>query len=149
MRLTAKSEYGVLAAIDLACHYGTRPVSAREVAARRSIPPRFLEQILVSLRRAGLVASVRGARGGFELTRDPSSISVLDIVEALEGPLSASVCDGERGEVCGQSGACAAAPMWARASAAVREVFATTTIGELAGAQRRYDGDERVSEHRA
>lgn len=144
MRLTAKSEYGVLAAIELACHYGARPVSAREVATRRSIPPRFLEQILVALRRAGLVAAIRGARGGFELTRDPFEISVLEIVEALEGPLSASVCDGERGELCGRSGTCAAAPMWARASAALRDVFASTTLGELAGEQRRYDGDERL-----
>ncbi len=145
MRLTAKSEYGVLAAIDLACVYGSGPVSAREVAERRNIPARFLEQLLVSLRRAGLVAAVRGARGGFVLSRDPSSITVLDVVEALEGPLSASLCDGERGELCGQAGACAAAPVWARATDALRGVFASTTIADLAGDQTRFDGDAPVS----
>lgn len=141
MRLTAKSEYGLLAAIDLACGYGGGPVSAREVAERRHIPARFLEQLFVALRRAGLVSAVRGARGGFVLTRNPAEITVLDVVEALEGPLSASVCDSERGVTCGQAGACAAAPVWARATAALRDVFATTSIADLAGDQVRFDGD--------
>ncbi|MDZ4169016.1 MAG: Rrf2 family transcriptional regulator [Coriobacteriia bacterium] len=144
MRLTAKSEYGVLAAIDLACAYGSGPISARELAERRHIPPRFLEQLFVSLRRAGVVSAVRGAKGGFVLSRDPSEITVLDVVEALEGPLNASVCDSERGETCGQVGACAAAPVWARATEALRGVFASTSIGELAGVQSRMDDRERV-----
>lgn len=139
MRLTAKSEYGVLAAIDLACAYGHGPVSAREIAERRHIPARFLEQLFVSLRRAGVVNAVRGAKGGFVLSRDPSEVTVLDVVEALEGPLSASVCDTERGEICGQAGACAAAPVWARATEALRGVFASTTVGQLAGVQSRMD----------
>lgn len=139
MRLTAKSEYGLLAAIDLATNYGEGPVSSREIAERRAIPPRFLEQLFVALRRSGLVSAVRGARGGFVLTRDPSSITALDIVEALEGPLTASVCDTERGVTCGQAGACAAAPVWSRATSALREVFASTNIAELAGNQTRLD----------
>lgn len=148
MRLTAKSEYGLLAAIDLACSHGSGPVSAREVAERRNIPARFLEQLFVALRRAGLVSAVRGARGGFVLTREPSEITVLDVVEALEGPLSASVCDSERGSTCGHAGACAAAPVWARATAALRDVFATTTIADLAFDQSRFDGDSSLPESR-
>lgn len=139
MRLTAKSEYGVLAMIDLACNAGEGPVSAREVAERRGIPPRFLEQLFVALRRAGLVVAVRGARGGFTLAEDPARITVLQVVEALEGPLTASVCDTERGTECGNAGACAAAPVWARATRALRDVFASTTLDELAGTQHRFD----------
>lgn len=139
MRLTAKSEYGLLAMIDLACNHGAGPVSAREVAERRGIPPRFLEQLFVALRRAGLVSAVRGARGGFVLARDPEDVSVLHVVEALEGPLTASVCDTERGTECGQAGSCAAAPVWGRATKALRDVFATTTLSELAGTQQRFD----------
>lgn len=143
MRLTAKSEYGVLAMIDLACNHGEGPVSAREVAERRSIPPRFLEQLFVALRRAGLVNAIRGARGGFVLSADPSDITVLQVVEALEGPLTASVCDTERGNECGHAGACAAAPVWAKATSALRQVFASTTLEELAGSQQHFD--ERLS----
>lgn len=139
MRLTAKSEYGVLAMIELAARYGSGPASAREIAETRAIPARFLEQLFVALRRAELVSAVRGARGGFEIARDPETITVLDVVEALEGPLTASVCDTDRGFECGQAGACAAAPVWSRATRALREVFASTTLAELAGTQKRLD----------
>ena len=146
MRLTAKSEYGVLASIDLACNYGEGPVSAREIAERRSIPPRFLEQLFVSLRRAGIVTAVRGAHGGFTLTREPSLITVLDVVEALEGPLTASVCDSEREIGCLKSGSCAAAPVWARATNALRDVFASTSLAALAGTQDTFDRADSTSE---
>ncbi len=144
MRLTAKSEYGLLATIDLACTYGTGPVSAREIAERRGIPPRFLEQLFVSLRRAGIVTAVRGARGGFTLTREPSQITVLDVVEALEGPLQSSVCDQERESGCGKSASCAAAGVWARATQALRTVFTDTTLASLAGVQETYDRGESL-----
>lgn len=144
MRLTAKSEYGLLAMIELACQYGAGPVSAREIAERRSIPPRFLEQLFVGLRRGELVQAVRGARGGFVLAREPHQITVLEVVEALEGPLHASVCEGERAIECGHAGACAAAPVWARATEALRDVFATTTLDTLAGTQQRMDAGTPV-----
>ncbi len=139
MRLTAKSEYGLLAVIDLAVSFGEGPVSAREIAERRDIPPRFLEQLLVSLRRGGIVSAVRGARGGFVLARPPRDITVLEVVEALEGALETSVCDSERSSGCSRSAACAAAPIWAKATAALRDVFATTTLDGLAGNQERMD----------
>ena len=139
MRLTAKSEYGLIAMIDLACSFGSGPVSAREISERREIPPRFLEQLFVALRRAGVVSAVRGAKGGFVLTRQPDEISVLEIVEALEGPLETSVCDSERESGCTRSGACAAAPVWVKATRALRDVFATTSLAELAGNQQVMD----------
>jgi Rrf2 family cysteine metabolism transcriptional repressor len=142
MRLTAKSEYGVLAAIDLACHYGSGPVSAREIAERRGIPARFLEQIFVALRRAELVTAVRGAKGGFTLSREPGAITVLDVVEALEGPLASSLCDQSRDEGCLKSATCAAAPVWSRATSALREVFSSTTLASLGGTQDSLDRRE-------
>lgn len=139
MRLTAKSEYGLLAMIELAARYGDGPASAREIAELRGIPARFLEQLFVALRRAELVTAVRGARGGFVLAKDPAEVTTLDVVEALEGPLTASVCDTDRGMECGQAGTCAAAPVWARATRALREVFASTTLADLAGVQKEFD----------
>ena len=94
MRLTAKSEYGVLAAIDLACSYGAGPVSAREIAERQSIPPRFLEQLFVSLRRAGIVTAVRGAHGGFALTREPAWVDyVRDLYAALHASMPPAIAN--------------------------------------------------------
>ena len=123
MRLTAKSEYGLLAVIDLACHVDKGPVSAREVSERRNIPAKFLEQLFVSLRRAGVVTAVRGARGGFALAKDASELTVLDIVEALDGPLESQVCDAEAGGGCGRGPSCAASAVWWRATYALRGVL--------------------------
>lgn len=146
MRLTAKSEYGLLAVIDLACSYGDGPISAREIAERRDIPPRFLEQLFVALRRGGVVSAVRGAHGGFVLTKAPEETSVLEVVEALEGALETSVCDSERSSGCSKSAACAAAPVWAKATAALRDVFATTSLAELAVSQSRMDSSNTTAE---
>ncbi len=145
MRLTAKSEYGLLAMIELACRYGEGPASAREIAERRGIPARFLEQLFVALRRGDLVTAVRGARGGFVLARAPHEISVLEIVESLEGPLTSSVCDAERGDQCMKSASCAAAPVWQRATNALRDVFAATTLDELAGNQSAFDARDTAA----
>jgi Rrf2 family transcriptional regulator, cysteine metabolism repressor len=137
MRLTARSEYGLLALVDLGVRYGEGPVSAREVSERQGVPAKFLEQLLGALRKAGLVCSVRGARGGFSLTRDPSDITILQVVEALEGPLAPTSCDG--GSLCGRSGACAAAVVWGRATDALRDVFETTTLADLSIRQAQFD----------
>ena len=137
MRLTARSEYGLLALIDLGVRYGEGPVSARGVAERQGIPMKFLEQLLAAMRKAGLVSASRGARGGFTLARDPSEISVLDVVEALEGPLAPTSCDG--GSLCGRSGVCAAAAVWSRATEALRDVFTTTSVADLCVRQAEFD----------
>lgn len=133
MRLSARSEYGVLALIDLACRVGEGPVSARGVAERQNIPPKFLEQLFVSLRKAGLVSAVRGSHGGFMLARDPDVITVLQVVEALDGPVQPSVCCASEG--CARSDACAAATVWNDATSALRSVFSEATLGGLARAQ--------------
>lgn len=135
MRLTVKSEYALLALIDLARRDRDEPASAREVAERQAIPVRFLEQLFASLRRAGIVRAVRGAKGGFALERDPAAVRILDIVEAVEGPLRSTVCDSGRQSTCARSDVCAAGVLWDRASRALREVFEDTTLADLASAQ--------------
>lgn len=137
MRLTARSEYGLLALIDLGTRWGEGPVSARGVAERQCIPLKFLEQLLAAMRKAGLVSASRGAHGGFALTREPGSITVLQVVEALEGPLAPTSCDG--GQTCGRSGVCAAASVWSRATEALRDVFTTTSVGDLCSRQAAFD----------
>ena len=143
MRLTAKSEYGLVAMIDLATAENGEPVSVRALAERRSIPQPYLEQLFALLRRAELVTAIRGARGGFVLARGADEISVLDVVEALEGPLTSGVCAAETHEGCAQSSCCAAMPVWNRATEALRDVFSETRLAELAKTQSFFD--ERVA----
>jgi len=88
MKITARVEYAVLALFELALGGLDRQVQAREISARQRIPLRFLEQILIQLKKAGLVKSVRGASGGYLLGREPSAITLKDVVEAVEGELT-------------------------------------------------------------
>jgi Rrf2 family protein len=86
MKISAKIEYACIAMLELAAHYGSgEPVRVRRIAERHGVPPRFLVQILLQLKGAGLVASVRGAAGGYQLIKSPDDISLGQIMEVIEG----------------------------------------------------------------
>ena len=87
MKITARADYALLAVFELAVRWRRNRVQAREIATRQRIPQRFLEQILIQLKRAGLVRSIRGAGGGYVLAKQPSQIHLRDVVEAVEGEL--------------------------------------------------------------
>ena len=87
MRLSTKGEYGLLAIVDLALHSDQGPVQSFQVAERQHIPKQYLDQLMLSLKKAGLVESSRGRQGGYALARPANTINILEIVSALEGPL--------------------------------------------------------------
>ncbi|HEY1016631.1 MAG TPA: Rrf2 family transcriptional regulator [Herpetosiphonaceae bacterium] len=102
MRLSTKGEYGVRALFDLAQHYGEGLIQSREIAERQAISENYLNQLLIGLRKAGLITSVRGPQGGHQLARPPQAITLLDALLVLEGPLlpipegaSVNTFDGE------------------------------------------------------
>ena len=98
MKLSNKGRYGVRAIFDIAFHNEGRATQIKEIAERQAIPPRFLEQIFQDLKRAGLVASRRGPRGGYQLAKTPAEIRLGDIVRALEGPIAVSSPKDEQAE---------------------------------------------------
>lgn len=86
VELSCKSEYAILALIELATHYNQgEPLQIRQIAAQQNIPDRYLEQLLATLRRGGLVKSQRGAKGGYLLSREPWKITLLEVLSCLEG----------------------------------------------------------------
>ena len=86
MDLSSKSEYALLALLELSPHFASgEPLQIRQIASQQNIPDRYLEQLLATLRRAGLVKSLRGARGGYLLARDPWKITLYDVVSCIEG----------------------------------------------------------------
>lgn len=86
MELSCKSEYALLALIELAAHYtSSEPLQIRQIAAEQNIPDRYLEQLLATLRRTGIVRSQRGARGGYLLAREPWKITLLEVMSCIEG----------------------------------------------------------------
>lgn len=87
MRISAKGDYGLRAVLDLALHYGQGHVQSADIAARQDIPESYLVQLLNLLRKAGLVRSVRGPKGGHELAKRPEELTVGDVLSVLEGPI--------------------------------------------------------------
>ena len=116
MKVSTKSRYGVAAMVDIAQHHGAGPVALRSVAERQQVSEHYLEQLMSSLRKAGIVHSVRGAQGGYVLARDPASISVGDIVRAMEGPIAPVEClladRGENNPYCEKAGECIRRDIW-------------------------------------
>jgi Rrf2 family protein len=87
MHISSKGDYGIRALFDLAQHYGQGPIQSRDIHLRQAIDDNYLKQILLSLRKAGLIESVRGPQGGHRLARPPTQITILEALQALEGPL--------------------------------------------------------------
>ncbi|CAN5474316.1 hypothetical protein BH20CHL6_BH20CHL6_01190 [soil metagenome] len=135
VHFSTRGEYGVRLMVELARHYGSGPVSLAEVAAHDELPRPYLEQLVMSLREAGLVASTRGARGGYQLTRDPAEIRMGAVVRALEGPIAPMVCASEdetHPEICGRSGFCTVNLLWVRVRDAIGSALDSMTLADLA-----------------
>ena len=139
MRLTMRSDYGAHAVIELAQHYGAGPVQSAEIAARQKIPEAYLDQLLCSLRRAGIVRSLRGPHGGHELARDPRQLTLGDVVTALEGPVVPQefvhVPDSDAAGTDWWA-ACAVRNAWHAAAEASQRVLDNTPIQRLVEQQR-------------
>jgi Rrf2 family cysteine metabolism transcriptional repressor len=123
LSITTKSPYAVRALAELARSGGAGPVPIGELARRRDIPVQFLEQLFAGLRRAGILKSQRGVKGGYSFARDPSTVTVLEVVELLDGPLGVD-----------------AQGIFAEATAATRAVLEAATIADVVERENRQAG---------
>src|ERR671920_443419 len=123
LSITTKSPYALRALTELARMDTSDPVPIAELARRRDIPVQFLEQLFATLRRAGVLRSQRGVKGGYSFGREPSEITVLEVVELLDGPLGRE-----------------ATGVFAEAAAAARNVLASTTIADVVERESREAG---------
>jgi Rrf2 family protein len=131
VRISAKADYAVRAAVELAAAADDRPVKAEKIATAQGIPLNFLENILGELRHAGIVRSHRGADGGFRLAKPAANITIADIIRAVEGPL-ASVRGGPP-EDTSYPGASEALPrVWIAVRASLRKVVEHVTVADVA-----------------
>lgn len=127
MKISTKGRYGLTIMIDLGKHYGEGPLPLRKIAAQNDLSEAYLEQLVGPLRNSGLVKSVRGAYGGYMLTRHPKEISAGDVIRVLEGPIQP--VEGIEDEKQPQR------ELWVRIRDAVKNVLDTTTIEDLANAE--------------
>ncbi len=131
MKFSTKGTYGLRAVVGLAAKYGEGPVSLAAVAAEQGISEAYLEQLMRSLKNAGIVRTERGKAGGYLLTREPQSISVLEVLRALEGSTDVVDCVGSSATVCENACTCSARPLFLKLQSRINAVLEETTIGEL------------------
>ena len=133
---STKGEYGVRMLVQLARHWRPQspvPVSLAEVAMDEALPRAYLEQLVIPLREAGIVASTRGAHGGYALARDPREITLGEALRALEGPLAPMICASEdpNHALCERLGACSVNYLWVKVRDAISGVLDSTTLADL------------------
>lgn len=131
MRLSARVDYALRAMAELALGAGASPRTAEQLATAQEIPPKFLESILLQLRRSGLVHAQRGPEGGYWLARPAGEISLGQVIRAVDGPLAN--IRGQRPEQLGYTGAAAALQeVWIALRASEREILDLVTIADVA-----------------
>jgi Rrf2 family cysteine metabolism transcriptional repressor len=120
--------------VQLGRHYGQGPASLAEIAAEEDLPRAYLEQLVMSLRDAGLVVSTRGAHGGYELAREPGEIRMSEVLRALEGPIAPMICatdDPEHAVICDRSSRCTVNLLWVRVRDAIAGALDGMTVADL------------------
>jgi len=146
VRVTTWAEYGLIVAAHLARRGSGMPVPARELAGDEGLPADYVEQILLKLRRAGIVRSVRGARGGYTLARSPEAISVRDVIEAAEHRTFQVNCDSHQVHPgrCGPGGDCAIRPVWRALQLRIDQLLDSVSLADLSRGEAA--GEELVSQ---
>ena len=134
MRLSTKGEYGVRALFDLAQWYGQGLVQSRDIAERQAISENYLNQLLIVLRKAGLITSVRGPQGGHQLARPPQAITLLEAILALEGPL----LPPPDGTTPSTTDAMLLSEEWTELRAVIENQLSDTTLADLCQRKRQF-----------
>ncbi|MFA6033637.1 MAG: Rrf2 family transcriptional regulator [Myxococcota bacterium] len=138
MKVSTKGRYGLRIMTELAGKYGSGPVLAETIAKDQEISAKYIHNIVGALKTAGLVRVSRGRNGGYEITRDPSKITALEVVKVLEGSISPVECVTAAGR-CTRAGSCVTRGIWSDVAAAISGVLGGVTLQELAARQKEMD----------
>ena len=130
MKLSTKGRYGLKAMFELSLSHNKGPISIKTIANKQNIPEQYLEQIFSKLKKAELIKSVRGAQGGYLLSKKASEITVYDVVTVLEGPVSISECLIDK-EACENSDICVTKLVWAKIRDAIEDVMKSITLCDM------------------
>lgn len=144
MIITRATEYSIRAVLHLADQYPAAVISKQEICEKEGITPAFLTKILQPLIRKGIVRSKRGVAGGFALARDPEKLTLVDVMKAVDEPMSLNICLLE-GHSCDRECTCPVHDMWAEAKSSFEEIFSRRSIAELARMRQRRESC--ASEH--
>jgi Rrf2 family protein len=130
MKISTRVRYGMRLMLELALHHSQGPIFLKDIARKQDISEKYLSQIIIPLRTAGLVKSFRGAHGGYELQREPEAITLRQVMEALEGDLCLVDCIADAA-VCDRVGHCVTQQVWRRLGQVMAETLEKTTLKDL------------------
>ena len=130
MKLSTRSRYGTRMMLDLAQHYDQGPIQMSEIAKRQDISAKYLEQLIIPLKKARFIKSVRGPKGGHMLAAPPEEITIGEIVQVLEGGIDLSECI-ENPDMCNRSGSCLARGVWEEATKAMFDKLNSITLYKM------------------
>ncbi len=130
MKISTRGRYGLRALVDLALYEEGKAIPLRKISERENISEQYLEQLFASLRKAGIVSSVRGAHGGYLLNEDPDEITAGDVIRVLEGPIQPVSCVTDDFE-CEQEKECVTHDLWLLLSDQIGEVLDSYTLSDL------------------
>ncbi len=136
MRLSRKADYGIRMMVDLVEMSNNQGVTIKDISQRQDVAEQFLSKIATKAVKAGLVSSKPGRNGGLILTKSPDDITLLDVLEAIDGPIALNRCTSEPSE-CPRSNKCTVHPIWEKAQHQLKELMSNTLLSELALAQSR------------
>ncbi|TET27897.1 Rrf2 family transcriptional regulator [Candidatus Aerophobetes bacterium] len=143
MRLSTKGRYGARAMLDLALNSGKGPVLLRDIAKRQEVSEKYLEHSITTLRKAGLVRSIRGARGGYVLAKLPSQIRLSEIMEVLEGSMAPVECVDDP-QVCQRAQLCVTRDIWAEMKEAIDNILESITLQDMVERQNRKKNSKAI-----
>jgi Rrf2 family protein len=130
MKLSTRTRYGIRAIIEIAENSGRGPLQIRIIAKRQDISVKYLEQLMAILRSAGFVRSIRGARGGYILTKAPNQIKLSDVFDCLEGHVTTVECVEDK-DYCGRAADCVVRQVWSQVQQAIKNVLQSITLQDL------------------
>jgi len=130
LKLSTRTRYGIRAILDLAENYGNGPLQLKTIARHEDISVKYLEQLMILLKSAGFVRSIRGSKGGFLLTRSPSQIKISDCFNCLEGPVIIVECV-DNSSYCPRTSDCVTRELWAEVNKAIMAVLQSLTLQNL------------------
>jgi len=133
MKLSTRGRYGLRALVEMAQNPDSRPTNIRDISKKQKIPTTYLEQILYRLRKAGLVKSFRGAKGGYVLAKDSSKITIKEVVKALDGPIGIAYCNFPklRDRSCIGQKICPSGILWRRLEEIIDDFLSKVSLADL------------------
>ena len=136
MRITYKGDYALKAIVDLAKHYGNGLVKIQDLARRLDIPQKFLEQVLLDLKKGGIVESKRGINGGYLLSRHPKEIMVGEVVRFIDGPIGPIACADKSYKGCREIDNCVLRDVWRKVSKSTSDIVDSISFEQIVNRSR-------------